>query len=427
MDYIPALLELHARSTDIVIDSRKVQSGSMFFALKGEHVNGNDYAEKAVEQGALVAVVDDERLKTIPGCFWVEDVLTALQQLGTAYRDSLGIPILALTGSNGKTTTKELIHSVLQTQFKTFATKGNLNNHIGVPLSLLSIPRDAEIAIIEMGANHQGEIAFLSELVKPVLGLITNIGKAHLEGFGGLDGVKKGKSELYQYLMEHSGRLFVNSANTVLQDVYNGYDKVELFGEAAGDHVKGTAVLDNGFAAVQCDGRLYRSKLVGAYNAGNILAAIAVGKYFGIDDNHIQSGIATYEPDNNRSQWLEHGGNYYIMDAYNANPSSMTAALKHFQAMDKEPRVAILGDMLELGDDAIAEHTSIVKLACSIGCAEVITVGPLFRDADTGQATRNFENTLSLRSWLQQQSFENTYFLVKGSRRIGLERILGEE
>jgi UDP-N-acetylmuramoyl-tripeptide--D-alanyl-D-alanine ligase len=426
MEYISTLLEWHAKCTDVAIDSRKVQSGTMFFALKGEHVDGNDFATNALEQGALIAVVDDERLKDVPGCFWVDDVLTTLQQLGTAYRDTLGIPILALTGSNGKTTTKELIYAVLQTQFRTFATKGNLNNHIGVPLSLLSIPKDAEIAIIEMGANHQGEIAFLSELVKPVLGLITNIGKAHLEGFGGLEGVKKGKSELYHYLMEHSGRLFVNTANVALQDVYAGYDKVELFGEGEGDYLHGTAVLDSGFAAVQCDGILYRSRLVGAYNAGNILAAIAVGKYFGIEKNNIQSGIAAYEPDNNRSQWLEYGNNYYIMDAYNANPSSMSAALKHFQTMGREPGIVILGDMLELGDAAIAEHKEIIKLACAIGCSEVITVGPLFREADTEQATRNFENTLSLRSWLQQQAFENTYFLVKGSRRIGLERILGE-
>jgi UDP-N-acetylmuramoyl-tripeptide--D-alanyl-D-alanine ligase len=424
MTPIQELLDIHARCSGVIIDSRKVVSGSMFFALKGEQTDGNRFAHQAVEMGAIAAIVDDIALKDVPGCYYVPDVLTALQQLALEYRKKWSIPVFALTGSNGKTTTKELIQAVLSKKYTTSATVGNLNNHIGVPLTLLAVPRDAEIAIIEMGANHQGEIDMLSRLALPTHGLITNIGKAHLEGFGGLDGVKKGKSELYRFLMPSKGVIFMNSANAVLEDVIAGYDPLITYGTKGNETVHGSFQSEGSFAAVKVDGQMFTSQLVGDYNGHNILAAICVGRYFGVDNTSIAEAIAAYTPQNNRSQWLEHKGNFYIMDAYNANPSSMRAAIEHFAAMQVRPKVLIIGDMLELGEEGDLEHRQIIDMALDSELDQVISVGPLFGAADEFGRTKHFENTINLNEYLLNKSYKNTYFLVKGSRRIGLERII---
>lgn len=423
MTDIQKLLNIHAQCSGVIIDSRKVVQGSLFFALKGEQTDGNRFAKQALEMGALAAVVDDEELKDVPGCYWVPDALQALQQLALAYRKQLQIPVFALTGSNGKTTTKELIHAVLSQKFLTSSTTGNLNNHIGVPLTLLSIPQDAELAIVEMGANHQGEIAMLSQLALPTHGLITNIGKAHLEGFGGLEGVKNGKSELYRFLMDTGGVVFMNSANTVLEDVISGYRELVTYGSKGNESVSGQMLSGGNFAAVEVNGRVFTSQLVGDYNGHNILAAVCLGRYFGVDDTSIAEAIAAYIPQNNRSQWLEHKGNFYIMDAYNANPSSMRAAIAHFAAMKVSPKVIIMGDMLELGEETLTEHQSILDLALHSGIDQVITVGAYFGTVRNA-AKNHYDSTNHIIAHLQEHPIQASYILLKGSRRIGLEKLL---
>ncbi len=398
----------------------------LFFALKGEQTDGNRYAAMALEKGALAAVVDDPDVHRKGSTILVEDVLTTMQELARAFRRTLEVPVIGLTGSNGKTTTKELIHAVLSRKYNTFATKGNLNNHIGVPLSLLSIPSDAEMVVIEMGANHQKEIDFLSRIAEPGYGLITNIGKAHLEGFGGLEGVKKGKSELYRFLIENGGTIFFNTANTALDDVVEGYDIVIRFGPGNSDqgvHYAEYSVYE-GFASVKVDGTIIHSNLVGAFNAGNMHAAICIGHTFGVALSDAGEAIEAYQPDNNRSQLTQIGENWYIMDAYNANPSSMSAAISHFLQMDKGPRILVLGDMLELGDAAQEEHERMLELATAGDAQEVITVGPLFAAADTAGITTHFHTAEEVRHYLEAQAYKGCYFLVKGSRRIGLEKIV---
>lgn len=426
MENWDALLDVHRKCTGVTIDSRKIEPGMLFFALKGEQTDGNRYAAMAIEKGAIAAVVDDPAVHKEGSTILVEDVLSAMQGLARAYRRTLDIPVIGLTGSNGKTTTKELIHAVLSRKYNTFATKGNLNNHIGVPLSLLSIPSDAEMAVIEMGANHQKEIDFLSRIAEPDYGLITNIGKAHLEGFGGLEGVKKGKSELYRFLMEKEGTIFYNTANTVLDDVVAGYEKVIRFGTEEGgqDVYRADYGVYEGFASIEVDGTLIRSNLVGAFNAGNMHAAVCIGHTFGVSLSDATEAIEAYQPDNNRSQLTRIGENWYIMDAYNANPSSMSAAISHFLQMDKQPKILVLGDMLELGEAAQEEHEKMLELAIGGDAQEVITVGALFAAADMAGVSTHFDSAEHVRQYLEAQAFKGCYFLVKGSRRMGLERIV---
>lgn len=423
MSDLQKLHQFFLQSTGVCIDSRNAQAGNIFFALQGEHSDGNKFATIALEKGALLAVVDKEEYVT-EQCFFVKDALVTLQQLSSAYRAQLNIPIIAITGSNGKTTTKELSHEVLKKKYKVFATKGNLNNHIGVPLSLLSIKAEHEIAIIEMGANHLREIESLCEIAQPDFGLITNIGKAHLEGFGGPEGVKKGKSELYLYVMRNKGLLFVNSGQHLLSDIYEGYEKVVKYGFNSDDFLSGKITSELPFASLLIDGLQINSHLVGQYNAENILAAVCIGKYFGVALSECKSAIESYFPENSRSEWKEIQGNYFILDAYNANPSSMKAAIENFIELNVEPKVLIIGDMLEMGEYAMGEHSLILDIALQGNFQEIITVGKEFYSV-TKNNVHAFLTTAEAKSFFDSKNYQNTYFLLKGSRGIAIEKILG--
>ena len=395
----------------------------MFFALRGENTDGNKYVKNAFDKGAAYAVVDDASAVLNERCIKVDDTLQALQQLAKQYRATFSFPVFALTGSNGKTTTKELITAVLSTQYNTSATKGNLNNHIGVPLTILSVAKDAEFAIIEMGANHQHEIEFLCSIADPQHGLITNIGKAHLDGFGGIEGVKKGKSELFRYVMEHNGTLFANSSEKMLTDVYEGYEKVITYGIRDRDNTTGVAA-EGKFASVTIDNKIsIASNLAGDYNIPNILAAACVGKFFGISYENIKKAVENYFPDNNRSEYRHIGNNYFILDAYNANPSSVQAALGNFEKIQAETKIVILGDMLELGIYSEAEHRNILQEALQKKFSKVIIVGPKFGKLKNAGADQWFATAEEAAQWLREQNYNEAIILVKGSRKIGLEKI----
>ena len=405
-------------------DTRKITSGDMFFALKGDNFNGNTYAEKAIELGAKYAIVDEAEFKVSPETILVDNVLETLQKLASFHRNYLKIPIIAITGSNGKTTTKELINAVLSQKFKTTATIGNLNNHIGVPLTLLSMTKDTEIGIVEMGANHQKEIAFLCDIAQPDYGYITNFGKAHLEGFGGVKGVIKGKSELYKYLIKHNKLIFVN-INDPIQ--VKKTKKANIF--TFGNTVLGTDVSINFTEAQPFVSCVYRnliipSQLIGEYNFNNISVAITIGSFFKIESSDIKSAIKNYVPKNNRSQIINKGTNKIILDAYNANPSSMRAALVSFEKQSGN-KLAILGDMFELGKDAKTEHQSIADLALSMKIDNVIFVGENFYQSkinwDKATKYKTFEDFKNLSDISKVQ---NTLLLIKGSRGMALERVL---
>lgn len=418
------LLKIFKTANGISIDSRIVLPGNIFFALKGEHTDGNVYAQKAIENGAVCAVIDDAAYNTHEKCLLVNNSLETLQQLAADYRNTLSIPFIAITGSNGKTTTKELTHAVLQKKYSVFATKGNLNNHIGVPLSVLSVTQKHDIAIIEMGANHLQEISFLCSIAKPTHGLITNIGKAHLEGFGGEEGVKKGKSELYEFIKQTGGVIFANSGQKKLSDVYENYKMVKTFGFNNTDFLEGNLLSGLPFASVSIDGVEIVSNLVGQYNAENILAAACIGKYFNVGMQEIREAVETYKPVNNRSEWKEIKGNHFILDAYNANPSSMQAAIENFQRLDATPKILILGDMLEMGKFARQEHEKILHLAVAGNFSEIITVGKEFANVAIGKNVKSFITNTEAKTYFDSKNFEGVYFLLKGSRGIALEKII---
>src|SRR5690606_17276178 len=375
---IEQLHSLFLSCTAANTDTRTTQKNDMFFALKGEHFNGNTFAEKAIQLGAKYAVVDDRRYVLSSQYILVPNVLTTLQELAAYHRTYLGIPILALTGSNGKTTTKELIHTVLSKKVNVVATKGNLNNHIGVPLTLLTMNKTTEMGIVEMGANHLGEIDFLTQIVKPDYGYITNFGKAHLEGFGSVEGIIQGKSELYDYLIANHKCVFVNG-NDSIQLQKTKHAKRFVFG-AMDTNPDVVVVLTSctpnvcvTYANLQIN-----SNLIGNYNFSNIAAAIAIGHYFGIDANVIKDAIEAYVPKNNRSQILKTGTNKIILDAYNANPTSMEAAIKNMSQLPDKNKVLILGDMFELGNSSEAEHQAIIDLAIRLNFNSIIVIGKNF-------------------------------------------------
>lgn len=396
----------------------------MFFALKGDNFNGNEYAESALQNGAKFAVIDDVKYHTSSKTILVENVLDTLQKLATFHRNYINKPIIALTGSNGKTTTKELINAVLSKKYITTATKGNLNNHIGVPLTLLSLTEETEIGIIEMGANHQKEIEFLCKIAQPDHGYITNFGKAHLEGFGGVEGVIKGKSEMYDYLISANKHIFVN-ANDPIQVEKTRNKKIFTFGS----QIEDTNVSINFIEAlpyVKCsyNSLNIQSQLIGDYNFNNIAIAITIGNYFKVDDLKIKQAIESYVPINNRSQIIEKNSSKIILDAYNANPTSMRAALLNLEKQDNY-KTAILGDMFELGKDAKIEHQNIVDLALSLNIDEVFLIGENFYSSKV-----NSKQNIQFKSF---ESFKNTFdfskikhktLLIKGSRGMALERIL---
>ena len=425
---IKDLYSIYLEHPLICTDNRKAEKGSLFFALKGGRFNGNDYAEEAIEAGCAYSIVDDINKAEGSQMIYVEDVLATLQQLASYHRLELGIPVLCITGTNGKTTTKELITRILSRKHRVVSTQGNFNNHIGVPLSLLKVKKDAEIAVIELGANHPNEIEFLCEIARPTHGLITNIGKAHLEGFGDLEGVKQAKSELYRFLKLNDGQVFVNRDNLMLRDLSSGMDPI-WYGSSEVSDCCGTLLDGSGHIKVSYSQqgdtpREINTSLIGAYNFENIMAAVSVGCFFRVAAEDIVAAVESYVPDNNRSQELKTDHNHVILDAYNANPMNMRAALESFTSHVKGNRLVILGDMLEMGAHAEREHRSIVELLREQSHDRVILVGEEFSKAGSTLTNEHFANVTDAKKWLETSPATGMNILVKGSRGIGLERLL---
>jgi UDP-N-acetylmuramoyl-tripeptide--D-alanyl-D-alanine ligase len=415
----------------VCTDTRKIEKGSVFYALKGANFNANTFAAKAIEQGCSCAIVDEEQYADNEKIFFVKDTLESLQDLARLHRSKLDIPFLAITGSNAKTTTKELIAAVLSKKFSVLATAGNLNNHIGVPLTILSITSEHTFAVIEMGANHQGEIAMLCSIADPGFGMITNIGKAHLEGFGGEEGVKKGKGELYAHLRNRNGKVFINGDDAVLCEMALNNDKItygckKLYDVIGKDHTTAETV---SFKFTTRYGEkdfnklpLITTHMVGAYNLVNCLAAACVGNYFKVDDELIREALSAYVPEMNRSQLLKTGKNTIILDAYNANPDSMKVALQNFSKYPGSNKLVLLGDMFELGDYSATEHKAIVSLLSELHLDNSIMVGEEFSKIDT-KGYRTFKTTQACRDFLEQQKIEGATILIKGSRGMKMEQL----
>jgi len=422
---IEELYPIYLEHRIISTDSRQIIPGSLFFALKGDNFDGNKYAGAAVDSGAAYAVIDDA-VYAGTNTLLVDNVLDTLQQLALMHRRKFDIPVIAITGSNGKTTTKELINAVLSRQYKVTATKGNLNNHIGVPLTLLEIADETQLAIVEMGANHQLEIESYCRIAEPTHGLITNIGKAHLGGFGGYEGVIKAKTELYTWLRSTGGTVFVSSDNPLLIEHTAGMKRL-LYGTEKGIFTRGkvkntSSTLDVDWFT-ENDTITVQSNLVGKYNFENVMAAICLGVYFSVPDFDIKIAIASYLPSNSRSQAIHTERNFIILDAYNANPTSMQLAIENFRLMEAPHKMLILGDMLELGDESLAEHQEIVNIIDASGFEKIILVGPDFTEAAKGRFSCFSTSDEALR-WLRDQQLTNFTILVKGSRGIKTEKVL---
>jgi UDP-N-acetylmuramoyl-tripeptide--D-alanyl-D-alanine ligase len=424
---IAALYSLFKQHPSVQTDTRKLQPGDLFFALKGPSFNGNQFALQALEAGAAYAIIDEAPAIPNNRLILVNDVLSALQQLAGYHRNQFNIPFIAITGSNGKTTTKELVHAVLNAHFTTYTTQGNLNNHIGIPLTLLRVKEDAQMAVVEMGANHQKEIEGYCTYTRPSHGIITNAGKAHLEGFGGVEGVKKGKGELFDYLRANNGAAFAFDDYDYLHDMSKGIAEIVWYGTRNGS-VTGSVLASKPFLQVAVhQGVAFTSlqtQLVGDYNLPNVLCAIAIGKYFGVPDEAIKQAIENYKPGNSRSQLVEKGTNSIILDAYNANPSSMRAAVQNFAALHAPSKVLLLGAMMELGPESKHEHQALADLLQQHSWKQVVLVGGDFKHVTSPYLY--LDDALQAREWLQQQHFEHTHILVKGSRSTGMERVLAE-
>ena len=419
------LYALYLLHPSVQTDTRKLKPGDIFFALKGNNFNGNAYASEAIKAGAAYAVIDEREFE-IPGkTILVDNVLTSLQNLARYHREQFTIPFLAIPGSNGKTTTKELIHAVLSSSFKTYTTDGNLNNQIGIPLTILKIKDDAQIAVLEMGANHQKEIESYCIYAQPTLGIITNCGKAHLEGFGSLEGVKKGKGELYDYLRKNKGTAFVMWDYEYLREMSQGISSILTYGTDNAD-MEGRVFKSEPFLEVEItkgvDTGIIKTKLVGDYNLPNVLAAVAVGSYFKIPGLAIKNALENYIPSNSRSQLVEQGSNKIILDAYNANPSSMKLAIENFSRLPSNNKVLMLGAMAELGKESVDEHKALVDLIKQSPWKAVVLVGGDFLNFQ--HPFISFIHATQAREWLQQQQFENTHILIKGSRSIQMEKII---
>lgn len=418
--------ELHKTfltSSGISTDTRSISVNSIFFALKGNNFNGNSFAGNALEKGASFAVIDEQPAEDSHRFILVDNVLVTLQKLAAFHREYLNIPIIGLTGSNGKTTTKELINVVLSKKYRTCATKGNLNNHIGVPLTLLSMTKNTEIGIVEMGANHQKEIMALSEIAQPDHGFITNFGKAHLEGFGGVEGVIAGKRELYDFLMAQGKMLFLNYDDPIQKEQAFYKNKFTFGVDPDADlHVQYHS--DSGFARITADDTEINSSLIGHYNTRNLAAAFAVGTFFDVPTETIRQALETYTPSNNRSQVIERGTNKIIMDAYNANPTSMAAALENFETREETPKIAVLGDMFELGAVSDEEHQQLVEKLEDSLIDKVYLIGDNFHRTTSRGAIHSFRTFDEFKVAFLQEDIRNTLFLIKGSRGMALERVL---
>lgn len=422
---VDQLYERYLESGNVSTDTRQITPGSVFFALKGPQFDANEFAAEAINKGASYAVVDDSRYVANDRCILVDNGLTALQELARFHRSKLSIPVLALTGSNGKTTSKELVHAVLSKKFKVLATRGNLNNHIGVPLTVLSIRKETELAVVEMGANHLGEIAFLCDIANPTHGFITNIGKAHIGTFGGFENIVRAKTELYAHLQQRKGVVFINSTNPLLHDLGKNFDR-PVYYPAKGDFYACEMNASDPFLQVKAsNGEIVDTQLTGAYNFENVAAALCIGKFFGVDDRTANDAVRKYTPTNMRSQVLKRGTNTIILDAYNANPSSMAAAIENLFAMTAQNKVLILGDMFELEDEAEKEHRSIAQLISARGFNKVYLCGSLFRTAEAAlPGAHYFNKKEDLMTELRSRPITSSTILVKASRGIGLETIV---
>jgi len=425
---IEDLYSIYCAHPSVVTDTRKLKSGDLYFALKGPNFNGNIFAIAALEAGAAYAIVDEaiadsdtyeERI------ILVQDVLTTLQQLAKYHRQQFDIPFIAITGSNGKTTTKELVYSVLASHFKTYTTQGNLNNHIGVPLTLLSIPKNAAMAVIEMGANHQKEIESYCAYTLPTFGMITNCGKAHLEGFGGVEGVKKGKGELYDFLRAHNGTVFIMEDYPYLQSMSQGITNRVSYGQFNGQ-IQGEAIDADGMLTVKINKGIdldtIQTNLVGNYNLPNVLAAVTIGQYFKVPNEKIKSAIEDYVPTNSRSQLLTWNNNEVILDAYNANPSSMKLAVENFAKINKDNKIVCLGGMRELGVDTLMEHQALIDQLKQSNWEQVILVGSEFKPC--AHSYLYFDTVVEAKAWLDAQQLKGYTLLIKGSRGIQMEQLI---
>ena len=422
---IEKIYPIFLESTGICTDTRNISEGNLFIALKGPNFNANKFAKQALDNGAICSIIDDNSY-AIPGkTIFVQDGLTTLQELSRIHRKNLKIPIIGITGSNGKTTTKELVHAVLATTFTTYATKGNLNNHIGVPLSVLSITKEHELAIIEMGANHLGEIAFLSSIARPTHGLITNIGKAHTGLFGGFEGVIRAKSELYDFLIKNKGKVFINQNQDILMNMSRRI-KEPVFYPNSGGYYSCEFVTADPFVELKTEnGDLIKTNLVGAYNYDNIATALCVAKYFNVPDKKANEAVAKYTPSNNRSQIIQKHGNSIILDAYNANPSSMEKALENLANMNSSKKVAIVGDMFELGDDTQDEHAQVGKKIKELNIQNAIFCGESMRFAYEAFGHGNYMKTKDLLiAYLKENKFSDATILIKASRGMALEDVV---
>lgn len=422
---IDTLYEIFSKHKSVCTDTRKLKEGDIYFALKGDNFDGNKFALNALDNGASYCVIDDKSIKDTSDKFiYVKDTLITLQALATYHRNTLSFPIIALTGSNGKTTTKELINAVLSSAKKVKATKGNLNNHIGVPLTLLGFSKNLDFGIVEMGANHQKEIEFLCTIAKPDYGLITNFGKAHLEGFGGIKGVIKGKSEMYDFLKENKNIAFINKDDKTQLKQIGDYKNISTFGITSEANCTIIFNSANPFVKVDYNGAKITSKLIGSYNFTNISVAIAIGNYFKISTATIKKAIEAYTPDNNRSEIKTIGSNQIILDAYNANPTSMMAALENFKKLEAKAKYLFLGDMFELGNSAEEEHQTIVNFAEKNFEENIYFIGENFFKTTTKPHSKKIKTFEELKKELKSVSIKNSTLLIKGSRGMALERIL---
>lgn len=426
---IEALYNIYRSHPTVITDSRVPVEGSLFFGLRGEQFNGSLYAMDALNKGSSFAIVDDPSVVRDERFILVDDGLETLQELAKHHRNMLSIPLIAITGSNGKTTTKELTSRILSTQYSTKATCGNLNNHIGVPLTLLGIDGSAEMGIIEMGANHSGEIGNLCRMARPDYGLITNIGMAHLEGFGSLEGVMKAKKELYDYLEENGGLVFINEQDKTLRGMLEGFDGGKIwYGGTGASIISGEVMEADPLLKIRLDIREYGmlevdTGLVGAYNLENILASAAIGLHFGISPANLKKAIEHYRTENNRSQQLNTDHNILILDAYNANPTSMNAAIDNFLSMLHPDKSVILGDMLELGEASLDAHQEVIDLLRNADFREVVLVGPVFAASRVPESYRVFSSLTGCARWLREYPLRDRMILLKGSRGIGLEQL----
>lgn len=417
---IDQLYNIYKQHPEICIDSRKINEGCLFFALKGETFDGNQFASVALLSGAAYAIIDDPEKNKSDKCILVTSVLECLQELASYHRKHLNIPVLAITGSNGKTTTKELCRDVLQKKFNTKATFGNLNNHIGVPLTILGTTSAVEFLIVEMGANHQGEIDFLCKIANPTYVFITNIGKAHLEGFGGVEGIKIGKTEMYRYAAKNNGKIFLNFDDEILTTM--APPESTIIGYSSSDLVKIIEVQP--FLTFSYSEIIVHTKLYGSYNQPNIAFSIAAGNYFGVETKDIVMALEAYEPENNRSQITQVGTNTIIKDAYNANPSSMKLSIESFYKMHGSNKVLVLGDMLELGEFAEFEHRQIIDMTKTLGFQNSIFVGENFMKVKDMFHGKYFNHIDEAREYFKNNNFTQALILLKGSRGISVEKII---